>query len=306
MKKDPKKKMNDTVRYFLTGAAMGSADIVPGVSGGTIAFIAGIYEQLIESIKTVTSVTLRLFLKGKIKESLQSVPFSFLIPLGLGLLTAVLTLSHALSYALVEFPVFIWSFFFGLIIGSVLIVKRRIPSWQLSDYSVLAISAFIAYIIVGIVPAETPATYPAFFISGSIAITAMILPGISGSFMLLIMGKYQQILEAVTQLDILTLGIFLSGAVVGISVFARVLSWLFKKHHNLMIAVLTGLMIGSLRKVWPWKETVQAITDRHGDLIPVVQRNILPPAVDIHLFIAIGLAVVGFALISQIDKNTPD
>lgn len=298
--------MQDKIRYFLTGFAMGSADIVPGVSGGTIAFIAGIYEKLIDSIKLLSGDVLKKFLTFKIKEGFSLIPFSFLIPLGIGLLTAVFTLSKGLSYALDTYPVYIWSFFFGLILSSILLVKKRISVWKTRDYITLIIAACLAFVLVGLVPVETPATLLAFFISGSIAITAMILPGISGSFMLLIMGKYQQILDAVTSLDIVTLLVFLAGAAIGIALFSRLLSWLFKHYHDIMIAILTGLMIGSIRKVWPWKLNIAYSLDSHGEAIPLIQQNILPPSFGSEFMAAVALAILGYVLITFIERYTPN
>ena len=294
------------LRYFITGFAMGSADIVPGVSGGTIAFIAGIYEKLINSIKTVSSEGVKRILKGDVSGAVRVIPFGFLLPLGLGILTAIFTLARFLEYALVEYPIFVWSFFFGLIVASVFLVKKKVKKWSGRLHLVLILSTIIAYFIVGAVPVETPATIIAFFLSGSIAITAMILPGISGSFLLLIMGKYQQILSAVTELDIITLGAFAVGAAIGLAVFSQLLSWLFKKHHDYMIAALTGLMIGSLRKVWPWKETLETYVDRHGEIIPLVQKNIPPNIESSEFLIALLLAGIGFIIIRQIERIAPE
>lgn len=296
------RKKNTIVRYFLTGFAMGSADIVPGVSGGTIAFIAGIYEKLIESIKTLSGKTLKILLKGDIKGAIESVPFVFLMPLGLGIISAVFTLARFLEIALNDYPVYLWSFFFGLIVASIFLVRRKVKQWSPQLYLILGAATVAAYLIVGAVPVETPSTILAFFVSGTIAITAMILPGISGSFLLLIMGKYQQILAAVTHFDVITLGTVAAGAVVGLALFSRVLSYLFKNYHDMLIAVLTGLMLGSLRKVWPWKETVETYIDRHGDVIPLIQRNIPPGSIGPELFIAAVLALIGFAAIKYIER----
>jgi putative membrane protein len=290
------------IRLFLTGFAMGSADIVPGVSGGTVAFIAGIYEDLVASIKTLSGRVLALGLKGDIRGAIAAIPFGFLIPLALGLGIAVFSLANALSYLLVNYPVHLWSFFFGLILASVVIVRRRVQVWSIGRFVSLVAAAIAAYLIVGAVPVETPNTYPAIFLSGSIAICAMILPGISGSFLLVIMGKYQQILAAVTQRDFLTLGVFLLGAAIGIALFSRVVSWLFARHHDVVVAGLIGLMLGSLRKVWPWKETILTRIDSHGVAVPVVERNILPTAVDGSLFLAIGLFVLGLVLVVYLER----
>ena len=249
--------LKQKLRLFLTGFSMGVADLIPGVSGGTIAFLSGIYDELIYSIKKLSGETLRLLLQLKFKAAIASIPFSFLIPLGLGLLSAVFGLSGLLTYLLEHFPIYVWSFFFGLVLVSTFVVLKRVVKWDLSDRIAFILAAVGAYFLVGLVPVETPNTLQAIFLSGMVAICAMILPGISGSFILLLLGKYQQILEAVTQRDFLTLGVFIMGAAVGISLFARVLSWLFRTHHDISIAVLAGFMLGSVRKIWPWKEVIQ-------------------------------------------------
>lgn len=281
---------------------MGSADIVPGVSGGTIAFIFGIYEELIDSIKTVSGEVPRLFLKGKFKEGFQAIPWHFLIPLGLGLVTAVLSLTNILSHLLETQPVFVWSFFFGLVLASVFLVSKRIVSWDLRDIAFMLVFTAIAYQVVGAVPVETPANPIAFMIAGAVAICAMILPGVSGSFLLLIMGKYEQILAAVSSFDLITIGFVGIGAVLGLALFSRLLSWLFKNHHDIMIASLTGFMIGSLRKIWPWKETLSTRLNSHGVEVPVVQQNILPEAFDQSVVIAVLLCVVAIFLIVTLDR----
>lgn len=291
-----------TIRLFFTGFTMGAADIVPGVSGGTVAFLFGIYEELIQAIKTVSGEVLRLVLKFKIKEAIQTIPFVFLIPLGFGLMTALFTLSNGVSYLLQTYPEFLWSFFFGLIVASVLVVRKRVVTWNFHDYVAMVITAILVYFLVGIVPVETPDTYLALFLSGVVAICAMILPGISGSFLLVIMGKYEQILNAVATRDIVSLVVFASGAVVGLAIFSRVLSWLFKKHHDIVIAILTGFMIGSLRKVWPWKEVISTRINSHGDTVPVLERNIFPEQFGGDVMLSIVLILVGLLLVIILDK----
>lgn len=298
-----------TLRIFLTGFAMGTADLIPGVSGGTIAFLAGIYETLIQAIKDLSGKVLKLFLKGKFKEAFCAIPFTFLIPLGIGLLGAVFTLSKILSYLLNEQPIYIWSFFFGLVLASTVIVLKRITTWDSSLVLAFAISTTATFFLVGMIPVETPNTLPIVFLSGMIAICAMILPGISGSFILLLLGKYQQILEAVNNKDILTLGVFVSGCAIGIALFARVLSWLLKHYHNITIAILAGIMFGSIRKIWPWKEVLETRVNSHGEIVPLVTRNILPNGFTSEVTSAISLMVIGavviviFEILSSKDKK---
>ena len=243
--------MKKTIRIFFTGFMMGAADIVPGVSGGTIAFIFGIYEELLHSIKTVTGKTLRLFLQGKFIEAWKTIPFGFIVPLAIGLGTALFLLAQFISYLLIVYPSFVWSFFFGLVLASIILVRKRVVKWDVKDYVALVLCTIGAFVLVGAVPVETPDTYLAIMLSGAIAICAMILPGISGSFLLVIMGKYEQILNAVVERDFVTLGVFMIGIAIGISFFSRLLSWMFAKQPDLIIAALIGVMIGSLRQIWP-------------------------------------------------------
>lgn len=292
----------DTVRLFATGFTMGAADIVPGVSGGTVAFLLGIYEELIHSIKTVTGKVLRLGAQGKIKEAWDAIPFRFLVPLAAGLGTALVTLAPVIGYLLATQPRFVWSFFFGLVLASVYVVRKRVVTWDFHDVVAAGVAAVLAYVIVGAVPVETPNTPIMIFLSGVIAICAMILPGISGSFLLLILGKYEQILAAISDFDVVRIGIFGAGAVVGIAVFSRVLSYLFSKHHDLLIAILTGFMLGSLRKVWPWKEVISTRINSHGEVVPFLERNILPGAMDASLLLCLVLGVVGFACVLLLDR----
>lgn len=281
---------------------MGSADIVPGVSGGTIAFIFGVYEELINSIKLVSGQVPRLILKGKLKEAWKLIPFHFLVPLALGIVAAVLSLTNILSHLLTTQPVLIWSFFFGLVLASVFLVSKRIVTWDLRDIAFMLVFTAIAYQIVGAVPVETPANPIAFMIAGAVAISAMILPGVSGSFLLLIMGKYEQIIMAIKTFDLITIGFVGIGAVLGLALFSRLLSYLFKKHHDIMIASLTGFMIGSLRKIWPWKETITSRINSHGLEVPVVQQNILPASFDQHVMYAVGLCALAIFIIVMLER----
>lgn len=289
-------------RLFFTGFSMGSADIVPGVSGGTIAFIFGIYHELLDSISTVTSKVPKLLFKGEVRKAIELVPFRFLVPLGLGLVSAVLLLTELVAHLLATQPVFVWSFFFGLVLASIFLVSKRIKNWTLKDYAVLLVGTVAAYVIVGLVSFETAATPLAFVLAGAIAICAMILPGISGSFLLVIMGKYEQILQAVAQRDIMTLGLVFIGMLIGITLFSKVLSWLFEHYHDVIVAALAGFMIGSLRKVWPWKETLTTRINSHGLEVPVAQQNIFPEVFDGYFYGALALCLLGTALIIVLDK----
>ncbi len=292
-----------TLRLFMTGFSMGSADLVPGVSGGTMALIFGIYEELIHSIKIVSSKAVKLALQGKIKDAVLVVPWGFLVPVGAGMMAAIFSLAKLISHLLTNHPVFVWSFFFGLVAASVWVVGRRVGHWDAKAYGLLLVGAVATYVLVGAVPVHTPAALPAFFVAGMIAIMAMIMPGISGSFLLVLMGKYAQVLESVTNRDVVTLGVFTLGAVVGLALFSRVLSYMFLHHHTTMMAFLTGVLLGSLRKVWPWKETVETGLDRHGNEVPLVEVNRLPAALDWQLLVALALLGIAVGLIVYVSRH---
>ncbi|HRJ42654.1 MAG: DUF368 domain-containing protein [Caldilineaceae bacterium] len=285
------------------GFLMGSADVVPGVSGGTMAFILGIYEELIQSIRAGARPPFWKALVGlRMGEALKAVNAGFLVALLSGILLAVLSLAKGLEWLLVNQPVYLWSFFFGLVLASVWTVGKSVPRWSPGLAVALLVGAVGAYIVVGLVPLQTPETPWFLFLSGALAICAMILPGISGSFILVLLGKYQFVLGAVNDRDLVTIAIVGAGAVIGLISFAQVLGWLFKRYHNLAIALLTGLMLGSLRKIWPWKEVLATITDRHGELIPTVEANVLPAAFGSEVVSALGLAILGFAAVLLLDR----
>jgi len=242
-----------SLRLYITGFCMGMADLIPGVSGGTIAFVSGIYEDLLSSINVATGQALRLLLRGNILSAFRAIPFSFFIPLGLGIGSAIFGLAHALSWLLEHHPQPVWGFFFGLVLASTVIVIKRVARWQARYIFAFLLSTVGAFLLVGLSPVETPVTWWMIFLSGMIAICAMILPGISGSFILLLLGKYRQMLAAVVEKDFLTLIIFFAGCIIGISFFSRFLSWLFKHYHDISVAILAGVMLGSVRKIWPWQ-----------------------------------------------------
>lgn len=281
---------------------MGSADLIPGVSGGTVAFLLGIYEELIYGIKVVSGQVLRLMIKGQFKEAVALIPFRFFVPLGLGLVSAILTLSGLITHLLDVYPSFAWAFIFGLSVASIMVVSKRVVTWDPHDYAAAAVTAVIAYFLVGMVPVSTPDTLLAFFFSGVIAICAMILPGISGSFLLVILGKYEQVLGALSDRNFLVLFVFGLGTVVGVAIFSRVLSWLFKKHHDIIVAILTGFMIGALRKVWPWKETISTRVNSHGETVPLLEHNVLPEAFTGDVLFSVFLFILGIVAVLGLEK----
>ena len=284
---------------ILRGCAMGAADVVPGVSGGTIAFITGIYEELIDSIKAVDLQAVKLLLKFKLAEFWKKINGNFLISVIAGIGISIFSLAKLMTWLLENHPIYIWSFFFGLIIASSVLVAFTVIS--------LILGAVIAYGITVMTPSETPDSWWFIILSGAIAICAMILPGISGAFILLLMGKYTYILGAVSAFNIGVLLLFAVGAVAGITSFSHLLSWLLKHHHTATVSLLTGFMVGSLNKVWPWKETLQTYTDSHGVEKALVESNISPvhfgelTGSDPLLWQAILMCIAGFLLIWGIE-----
>ena len=302
-----------TKRYLLLtlkGMGMGAADVVPGVSGGTIAFIAGIYEELVNSIKSINLNALKLFFSGKFAAFWKAINGSFLLAVVLGIGISIFSLAKGLEYLLHHYPILVWSFFFGLILASAIYVGGSIKKWKAGTIIAGIAGVVVAYFITAISPDEANITWFFIFISGSIAICAMILPGISGSFILVLLGMYEFILGAVSDLNIPVLLVFIAGALIGIIAFSNLLSWLLKNYHNLTIATLTGFMIGSLNKVWPWKEVTETFIDRHNVVRPLTERNILPATYEnltgnqAWLTGALLLAIVGFGLIFAIESLT--
>ncbi|MDX1521255.1 MAG: DUF368 domain-containing protein [Anaerolineae bacterium] len=303
-------KQRALVDYFwlaVRGFAMGSADVVPGVSGGTMAFILGIYEELLDSIKQLASLdTFKILFSFNIKEAFDVLPWRFLLAVLVGILAAIASLAQFLEWALKNHPARLWSFFFGLVVASIFTVSKRVTQWTIGTMVAIVIGTIVAYIIVGQVPVETTNAPWFLFLSGAIAICAMILPGISGSFILVLLGKYEYVLSAVNDRDLVTLLIVAAGAGIGLVTFAQVLSWLFKRYHDLTVALLMGFMIGSLRKIWPWKETISTYVDRHGEVLPLEQINILPASFNGLVIFALVLAIIGFVIVFALDSWASD
>jgi putative membrane protein len=261
---------------FLKGMSMGAADIVPGVSGGSIALITGIYEKLLDSIKSIDRQALGYLFKLEFKLLWSHINGNFLLTLFLGILTSIFTLSKLITYLLEFHPIPLWSFFCGLIIISAIIILRDIKNWTFGVVLAIILGTISAFYITGLPPIGSPDALWFTFIAGAIAICAMILPGISGSFLLLIMGQYERILAAVSDKNIPVLALFALGCIVGLLSFSRLISWLLKKHHALTIGLLSGFMLGSINKLWPWKEVISYRMSSSGAQKPFVTENILP------------------------------
>ena len=287
---------------YLKGAAMGASDVVPGVSGGTIAFITGIYERLINAIKSINWSNLKLFFTGRFKECWQNIDGTFLVCLFLGIATSFLSLAKLITYLIGAYPTFVWAFFFGLIVASTLLVGKKVQ-WNWKSVLAFALFAILSFFITspGNAPLNQNSALWYIFLCGAVAICAMILPGISGSFILLLLGQYVYMMDAISRLDIVVILVFMAGAIIGLLSFANLLSWLFKHFEMLTLASLAGFMFGSLNKVWPWKNTLSTYMDKHGVETPLTQQNILPSA-DASLPVALLLLAFGLLLVLGLEK----
>lgn len=303
------RKIGDSLLLGLKGMAMGAADIVPGVSGGTIAFITGIYEELITSLNNINFRAIMILRKEGLKSFWNHINGNFFIFLLAGIAISLVSLVRIVTYLLENEPVLIWSFFFGLIIASIVLIGKRVNYWRLTTIVAILVGTVVALWISSI---QTIANVDAnwyIFLSGAIAICAMILPGISGSFILLLMGSYHMILNGLKNLDLLVIGLFGSGCVMGLISFSRLLKYLFNKFHDQTVALLTGFMIGSLYKVWPWKIRVgDAPINIHSDgKEDWMTANVMPGNLDgdPQLGLAIICAILGLGLILILHRFAP-
>lgn len=297
------RQLADYIFITLKGMAMGAADVVPGVSGGTIAFISGIYEELITSINNINLSLFAILKKEGIKAVWSKVNGNFLLSLFIGIFISVLSLAKFLSWLMENEPVLLWSFFFGLVLASVFFVGKEIKNWSLGTVTVLIMGAALAYFITELPVSENTDSLPYLFMSGALAVCAMILPGISGAFILVLLGSYKTILDAVHERNItivITVGM---GAIIGLLSFARLLKWMFNHYKNITLALLTGFILGSLNKIWPWKKVLQTRTFGEKTIV-VDDTNVLPGAFegDNQLMLAIILAILGFSLIFILEK----
>lgn len=291
----------------LKGVAMGAADVVPGVSGGTIAFISGIYEELIDSINNINLAALKVWKTEGFKSFWNHVNGTFFLFLFAGIGISIVSLAKVVSHLLEMHPVLIWSFFFGLIIASVWLISKSIEKWSPGVIVTMAIGAVVAYYISTINSVASVDASWYIVLSGAIAICAMILPGVSGAFILLLLGSYDKVLGAINDRDLITIGLFGIGCAIGLLSFARVLKYLFSKFKNITVALLAGFMVGSLNKVWPWKKTISTRVNSHDEVVPFIQENVLPNdfSGDAQLTYSILLAIGGFLLIFILEKFAP-
>ncbi|WP_040253274.1 DUF368 domain-containing protein [Psychroserpens mesophilus] len=307
------RQVKDYLVILLKGIAMGAADVVPGVSGGTIAFISGIYEELIESIANLNFNVFKVWKNEGFKTAWTSINGSFLLALFSGIAISILSLAKLIKWLLHNEPILLWAFFFGLVLASILYIGKQIRSWSPKIIIAIIMTSLLSYYITLAEPFASPDSPYYLLFCGFIAIIAMILPGVSGAFILLILGAYETAINTVNNLvegvatgnwDILKdalINFFLLGigAIVGLKVFSKVLNWMFKHHKNLTLAILTGFMIGSLNKIWPWKNTLKTRINSEGLEVTVLDESILPSsyAGDSELVLAIVFIVIGFATI---------
>ena len=301
--------------------AMGIAEVIPGVSGGTIAFITGIYERLIDAIKSVDVKFFKLVFSLDFKGAWRHIDGGFLFVLALGMGIGLIGGVFGVSHLMVEYPEELWGFFFGLILASALYIGRQVKHWKGVSVALVLVGIVLAYGITIISPVEGSTNLGYVFICGVIAISALILPGISGSFMLLLLGMYSVVIPTVKHFlttfdtgDLLLIGTFAIGCIVGLATFSRVLSWLFHSYHDQTLAFLTGVMLGSLNKIWPWRIPTQWMQDDgtiidteivNADLKVLTEQNVLPNAYYIaepNTLIVVLCAIAGFAIVFVFDK----
>lgn len=296
----------DYIILSLKGVAMGAADVVPGVSGGTIAFISGIYEELIGTLNNINFSLLKNLKNEGLKSTWKKANGSFLLALLSGVFISVISLAKGVEWLLEHHPVLLWSFFFGLVLASIVYVGKqiKITATDFKLFLALAIGAVVAYLITTLNPSETSDTNLFLFFAGALAICAMILPGISGSFILVIIGAYSPVLEALNSVNIKKILFFAAGSVIGLLSFSKLLKWLFEKYHRLTLAIITGFMIGSLNKIWPWKEVLTFRTNSKGKQVPLNEESISPFNFDgdPQLLQAVGLMVFGVLIILVLEK----
>lgn len=313
------RKLIDYITISIKGACMGAADVIPGVSGGTIAFIMGIYDEFVGSIASINAEAVKLLLKGQIREFWKHINGNFLVALAAGIGVSVVALAGLMQYLLSSHPIQTWAFFFGLIVASSIFILRGISGWKLREGLLLVFGCILGVVICTLSPTQTPDALWFIFLSGSIAICAMILPGISGSFILLILGKYEFIMRTISELvagvdfgkNLIIIGIFLVGACVGILAFSKFLHWLLARWHKETLIVLAGFIIGSLVKVWPWSNTPAIVCSQfpavaeleHAGAQTAFETAVAEHAsmIDPQIGSAVIFALIGFCMVTGIE-----
>ena len=303
------------IMVAVKGACMGAADVIPGVSGGTIAFIMGIYDEFVGSLASINAEALLLLFKGRFSAFWKHINGSFLLSLVIGIGISIIALAGLMQMLLSDFPIQTWAFFFGLIVASSLFIIRGISGWKLREGLLLVFGILLGAVICTLSPTQTPDGLWFIFLSGALAICAMILPGISGSFILLILGKYEYVLGAISGLvagvdpgrNLLILGVFGLGAIIGILSFSRFLHWLLARWQKETMIVLAGFIIGSLVKIWPWSNAEAIVLSQFpelasfGDALPTEIISQYMASADLHIGGAVLFAAIGFSLVTGIE-----
>lgn len=293
---------------------MGMAEVVPGVSGGTIAFITGIYERLLEAIKSFSPALIPVFRKEGMPGLWKAIHGNFLLALLIGMGMGIVVGIFGITWLIEHHPQAIWSFFFGLILASALWISRQMKGWTWREVVGLLAASALAYWITIASPANGSENLLFVLICGMIAISAMLLPGISGSFLLLLMGMYtfvighvKGLLETLATEHLLVVGVFAVGCLVGLAGFSRILTWIFRHYHNLALAILTGFMLGSLNRLWPWKIVLSTRMNSHGEEVPFVERSVWPSDFpgDPQVLTVLLCLIAGFALVWFMDSRSP-
>ncbi|MCH9660868.1 MAG: DUF368 domain-containing protein [Bacteroidetes bacterium] len=314
----PSRNFIQLLAVSLKGMAMGAADVVPGVSGGTIAFISGIYEELISTIHQLDLGFFSLWKSEGFSKSWTHYNLSFLLALFGGVFISILSLAKLITWLLATHPILVWSFFFGLIIASILFIGKQITHWNPKTIISIVVAALLSYLITIAEPIGSPDSIWFLFFAGCIAIIAMILPGISGAFILLLLGAYESVIGTITQFiegttslnwelfsgAFIKMIVFALGAIVGLKIFSRALNWMFQYHKNTTLAILTGFMIGALNKIWPWKEVIQTRLNHNGEEVPFLEKSILPSSYleDPKIALAITFLIIGFLTIFLLER----
>lgn len=305
------KSTTSSLTLALKGMAMGIAEVIPGVSGGTIAFITGIYEKLLNTIKAFHPSLIGIFKEEGVKGVWTSINGNFLVTLLAGMAGGVIVGVFGVSHLLETYPQMLWAFFFGLIISSAIFIGKQVDGWGITEIAAILLGTGLAYYITVASPAQGNEALWFVFLSGVIAISALILPGISGSFILLLMGMYSVIIPTVRKAlttfeseSLMIVGTFAAGCLVGLMTFSRVLSWTFKNYKNPTLALLTGFMLGSLNKLWPWRNVLSTRVNSKGVEVPFLEQSVLPNSYNGEAFLVpvIICMILGFASIFIVEK----
>jgi len=255
---------------------MGVADVIPGMSGGSVAFITGIYSEMVHALRAIDREAFELVTKKRFNDCWKKINGNFLVALFAGIVTSLLTIARLMTHLQTKYPILVWSFVFGLILISALLVLRDIKKWNLGIVAAFFCGALASYGITLLSPVQTPVSIWFIFLTGMLSVSALLIPGLSGAFILLLLGKYQYMVNALISFNIVVILVFLGGCVVGLIGFSRFLTWTLDNYRNATVALLTGFMLGSLNKAWPWREVLEYVTNSKGDQVPAFDRSILP------------------------------